>query len=150
VIFFKNFIFGIVFFFVLIGCGSSNKSKDQNSSSFQKTDVNSSKEILKDDENKTEVVESLFDVKKPLVCSLDNRKKFVHDVIHDSYFWADDAPYLDFLSDKYGDSQELLSALKDNRDRFSHCHTRNCIRYRSSINDKLLLSLYLYLYQKPA
>ncbi len=118
-IFLKNFILSTVLVFLMLGCGSSDSPKDQNSSAFQKANVDSSKEILKEDDNKTEIVESLFDVEEPLICSLNNRKKFVHDVIHDSYFWADDAPDLDFLSDNYQDSKELLLALKDNRDRFS-------------------------------
>ena len=123
-IFLKNLILSIGISFVIVGCGNSEESsktqiEEQNSLALQQTNVITFEEERKEDNNKTDEVDSLFEVNAPSDCDLDAQKKFIYDVLHDSYFWADDVPYLEYWSDSYKDSESILSALKDDRDKFS-------------------------------
>ncbi len=59
-------------------------------------------------------------VQPPEECTLTNRKKFVYDVMHDSYLWADETKEVDYTDDqRYPDEETLLDDLRNSRDRFS-------------------------------
>ncbi len=59
-------------------------------------------------------------VQPPEECTLMNRKKFVYDVMHDSYLWADETKEVDYTDDqRYPDEETLLDDLRNPRDRFS-------------------------------
>ncbi len=63
----------------------------------------------------------LFAVAAPQSCEVTDRKKFVYDVMHDSYLWAAETPVVDYENNTtYPDEQALLTALrKQPYDRFS-------------------------------
>ncbi len=119
-IFFKKMILTIFISFIIFGCGksgSSNKTKVEQNNSISAQNI----VINKAENNKTQEKEefTLFSVDEPLVCELDTKKRFVYDVMHDSYLWAKDVVSIDYLNDKYKDSESILNRLKDSRDRFS-------------------------------
>ncbi len=70
----------------------------------------------------TQKMTGLFSVTPPdpLECSAENKMQFVYDLMHDSYFWADEMP--DLNQSKiyaYGNEVRLLNALRHDKDRFS-------------------------------
>ena len=68
---------------------------------------------------------TLGDVKQPDVCSVESKKQFVYDVLHDSYLWADETPSLSEQNiSKHKDEEALLKTLKHPKDRFSHIMTK--------------------------
>ncbi len=86
---------------LLVGCGSSDDGSDRNGSA-----AGSERQI--------------FDVAPPQECTLTTRKKFVYDVFHDSYLWADTTPVVAYEDDqRYPDEEALIEALRDPKDRFS-------------------------------
>jgi C-terminal processing protease CtpA/Prc len=126
--FLEKLVLSIFISFLLFGCGksgSSNKEKIEDDSNTTTLAVTQNTAIIKSDDKSIEnnITEeednSLFGVKEPLVCEVDSKKKFVYDVMHDSYLWADDVPSIDYKSDEYENSESILSTLKDSRDRFS-------------------------------
>ena len=59
-------------------------------------------------------------VQPPGECTLLTKKKFVYDVFHDSYLWAESVKTVDFEDNEtYPDEETLLEDLKDVKDRFS-------------------------------
>ena len=59
-------------------------------------------------------------IQPPKECTLQNRKKFVYDVMHDSYFWADETKEVDYTDNqRYPDEETLLDDLRNPKDRFS-------------------------------
>ncbi len=59
-------------------------------------------------------------VQPPEECTLINRKKFVYDVMHDSYLWADETKEVDYTDNqRYPDEETLLDDLRNPKDRFS-------------------------------
>lgn len=92
---------------VLSGCGS-----DHTATSTQ-TEQNSSA-------GSPEALNNLFAVPAPEVCTLSTRKKFVYDVMHDSYLWADETKVIDYDDNTtYPDEEILLKDLRNPLDRFS-------------------------------
>jgi C-terminal processing protease CtpA/Prc len=63
----------------------------------------------------------MFSVAPPQQCMLESRKKFVYDVMHDSYLWADETPVVDYEDNTtYPDETALIEALRKRPyDRFS-------------------------------
>ncbi len=60
------------------------------------------------------------DVQPPEVCSDFTKKKFVYDLLHDSYLWANETPFIDFADESaYPDEYRVLEKLKYPKDRFS-------------------------------
>jgi C-terminal processing protease CtpA/Prc len=51
-------------------------------------------------------------VNSPQECSLDAQKKYVYDVMHDTYLWADSTPTLDYSDTNYSSVDQLLYDLK--------------------------------------
>jgi len=62
---------------------------------------------------------SFYAVKAPKSCSVKNQKDYVYKALHDSYLWRDETLFLD-STDRYSSPEELLSALKNQNDFFSH------------------------------
>jgi C-terminal processing protease CtpA/Prc len=63
----------------------------------------------------------LFAVTPPAECSEKNKMQFVYDILHDSYFWADDTKVLTKEQIyAHGNEVTLLNALRDKKDRFSY------------------------------
>jgi len=60
-----------------------------------------------------------FRVLSPTVCTQAEENRFVYQVMHDSYLWAERVPELDFTDPHYSTPQQLLEALKSPDDRFS-------------------------------
>ncbi len=95
------------------GCGSSGSSTDR-------TDESSVNQELPDG-----AANRLFAVDAPAECTLDTRKKFVYDVMHDSYLWADESAVIDYEDNStYPDEQAVLDALRNPKDRFSFMVTQ--------------------------
>lgn len=66
-----------------------------------------------------------FDVPAPEVCTMQTRKKFVNDVMHDSYLWADETPMIPYEENTtYPDDEAVLDALRNPKDRFSFIMTQ--------------------------
>jgi len=53
----------------------------------------------------------------PTECSEAAQTKFVYNAMHDVYFWADEAPVLDYTA--YSSQYDLMDAMKSSKDRFS-------------------------------
>ena len=72
-------------------------------------------------ENPPQSSNQMFSVAAPQTCNLQSRKKFVYDVMHDSYLWADETPVVDYEDNTtYPDETALLEALRKRPyDRFS-------------------------------
>jgi len=71
-------------------------------------------------QNKVQNQKIFGDVQPPEECTLLNRKKFVYDVMHDSYLWADETKEVDYTDDqRYPDEETLLDDLRNSKDRFS-------------------------------
>ncbi len=60
-----------------------------------------------------------FRVLSPKSCTQGNKNRFIYQVMHDSYLWANEVPELDYSSDEYNNSQKILTALKSSKDKFS-------------------------------
>ena len=79
--------------------------------------------------NKDEKVVKIFgEIQPPRVCSEDNKKFFVYNVMHDSYLWASETP--SFTREEilnFKDDKDLLAAIKREvpRDRFSYIMKKN-------------------------
>jgi C-terminal processing protease CtpA/Prc len=68
---------------------------------------------------------NIFDVPAPKTCNLATRKKFVNDVMHDSYLWADETPVINYTDNvTYPDDEAVLNALRSPHDRFSFIMTQ--------------------------
>lgn len=62
----------------------------------------------------------LFDVAPPMECSAENKMQFVYDIMHDSYYWADETAVLTQREIfAHGNEVTLLKALRHKKDRFS-------------------------------
>ncbi len=85
----KKFRYILLLFslYFVVGCSLSDNSKDKFGS------VNSPKE-----------------------CSLDFKKKYVYDVMHDTYLWADSTPVLDYSDANYSSVEQLLRDLRYKKD----------------------------------
>ncbi len=108
-------IFLLIFsIFFILAC--HDNSTDQ-------SDINNTKTIGQSDQNKSEesIVNVIFgDVQPPKVCSVKNKKKFVYDLFHDSYLWADITKEVDFEDNStYPDEEVLLNDLRYEKDHFS-------------------------------
>ncbi len=55
-------------------------------------------------------------VNSPEECSLEGKKKYVHNVMHDTYLWADETPFLDYSDANYSSVEQLLSDLRYRKD----------------------------------
>ncbi len=51
-------------------------------------------------------------VETPQECSLDGKKKYVHNVMHDTYLWADSTPIIDYRDTNYSSVEQLLRDLR--------------------------------------
>ncbi len=60
-----------------------------------------------------------FRVLSPKSCTRENENRFVYQVMHDSYLWANNVPELDYKDNKYNDTNKLLADLKSGKDHFS-------------------------------
>jgi len=60
-----------------------------------------------------------FRVIAPKTCNQTNKNRFIYQVMHDSYLWADDVPELDYTSNEYNSSEKMLNALRSEHDKFS-------------------------------
>jgi len=68
---------------------------------------------------------TIGDVKQPINCTVEGKKQFVYDVMHDSYLWADETPDLSEQNiSSHKDEEALLKTLKHPKDRFSHIMTK--------------------------
>ena len=64
------------------------------------------------------------DVPQPSDCTVEGKKQFVYDVMHDSYLWADETPVLSEQNiSTHKDEEALLETLRHPNDRFSHIMT---------------------------
>jgi len=73
-----------------------------------------------------------YEVQAPAVCSIKNQNRYVYEALHDSYLWRDEVPYLD-STDIYSSPEQLLKALKNENDFFSHIVNLN--RVNGSVED---------------
>jgi C-terminal processing protease CtpA/Prc len=108
---------------LLSGCGSSSDSTPQQQTS-QKQYTPQYEQREPENAESSSSSEAIttnryFSVNSPTVCSLENQKKYVHDVMHDSYLWADEVPYLDYTHYSYSSAEKILEALKNEKDHFS-------------------------------
>ena len=60
-----------------------------------------------------------FRVLSPKSCEQKNKNRFIYQVMHDSYLWAENTPELDYTDNKYDSSEKMLTALKSSNDKFS-------------------------------
>ena len=60
-----------------------------------------------------------FRVMSPKSCTQKSKNRFIYQVMHDSYLWANAVPELDYSSNEYNSSQKMLDALKSRKDKFS-------------------------------
>lgn len=66
-------------------------------------------------------ITGLFGVTPPSECTEENKMQFVYDLMHDSYFWADETPKLTKEQIyAHGNEVVLLNALRHEKDRFSY------------------------------
>ncbi len=102
-----SFLFFLLLF--LGGCGHG-------SSTATSLETNESVES-----NVSRIKEKIFgEVQPPAECTLLAKKKFVYDVMHDSYLWADETKEVDYTDDeRYPDEETLLNDLRNPKDRFS-------------------------------
>jgi len=75
--------------------------------------------VSNDIENIVLTDKQYFLVKSPTSCTINNQNKFVYDVLHDSYFWSEEVPLLDYTSDNYDSPEKLLEEIKSGNDKFS-------------------------------
>ncbi len=91
--------------------------------STNQSDINNTKTIGKNDQNKSEESEinKIFgEVQPPKICSIKNKKQFVYDLFHDSYLWANITKEVDFEDNStYPDEEVLLNDLRYEKDHFS-------------------------------
>ncbi len=124
-------LFGLL---VLSSCQNHKaKTADNASVSVTKPGAQEPKDEHKEDSNQSDensssessAVERVFgEVQPPSECTLQKRKKFVYDVMHDSYLWADETKTVDYRDDiRYPDEETLLDDLKNPKDRFSFIMT---------------------------
>ena len=100
----------LLIFLLFSGCNSSHGKK----SSTVVVDENQSTQT------KVQNQKIFGAVQPPEECTLINRKKFVYDVMHDTYLWADETKEVDYTDDqRYPDEETLLDDLRNPRDRFS-------------------------------
>ncbi len=59
-----------------------------------------------------------FRVLSPKTCTQKNQNRFIYQVMHDSYLWANNVPELDYTDARYNSSEEMLTALKSSKDKF--------------------------------
>jgi len=60
-----------------------------------------------------------FRVIAPTTCNQTNKNRFIYQVMHDSYLWANEVPELDYSATTYDSSEKMLTALKSSHDKFS-------------------------------
>jgi len=99
---------------ILSSCGSVTTSTPQETPSITENtepfSLASTEEI-----NETQY----FRVMAPKTCTQTNKNRFIYQVMHDSYLWADSVPELDYSSSEYNSSEKMLNALKSRHDKFS-------------------------------
>ena len=61
-----------------------------------------------------------FSTKIPQNCSLYEQKKFVYNVLHDSYLWNEQTPRTPALINRYPSPESLLYALRNKKDKYSY------------------------------
>jgi len=91
----------------LNACGGENTTNSNESAPF----------ALANTEEITET--QYFRVISPKTCTQTNKNRFIYQVMHDSYLWANDVPELDYSANEYNSSEKMLTALKSNNDKFS-------------------------------
>ncbi len=76
-----------------------------------------------------------FAVNPPSECSMESQKKYVYDVMHDSYLWADDVANDGYRQDQ--DDESLLERLKNQKDHFSFIMpaTESQSYFQEGVND---------------
>jgi len=89
----------------LLSCGNSN-----NHNSEEILNLESQEEISRD---------QYFRVKAPKECDISSQNRFVYDVMHDSYLWANQVKKVDYLDSNYTSPDLLLHDLKVEKDHFS-------------------------------
>ena len=85
--------------------------------------------LIPDEENEEGFVElsdtldlsdkQYFRVLSPTTCTQKSKNRFIYQVMHDSYLWANTVPELDYADADYNSSQKMLEALKSSNDHFS-------------------------------
>ena len=108
----------------------NNPQATQNETYNQNNDNNSSliNEPLNNQDNQEEIAlaqsvaiseTQYFRVLSPKSCEQNEKNRFIYQVMHDSYLWANEVPELDYSSHEYNGSQKMLNALKSSKDKFS-------------------------------
>jgi len=84
-----------------------------------------------------------FRVIAPKTCNQTNKNRFIYQVMHDSYLWADSVPELDYTSSEYNSSEKILDALRSKHDKFSFIIDAKVIQsfFEEGKNDDLGLGL---------
>ena len=99
-----------------ISCDGSS-SKDNDTTPVTTASNNSEPFALVDSVEITE--NQYFRVISPKICTQENKNRFIYQVMHDSYLWANDVPELDYSDVQYDTSEKILTALKNKNDKFS-------------------------------
>ncbi|RUM65346.1 MAG: hypothetical protein DSZ05_06295 [Sulfurospirillum sp.] len=101
------YLYTLLVISLLSGCHSSDTEK-----SYESGDLNRQAPLKR---------ERIFGaVQPPAVCTLQNRKKFVYDLMHDTYLWADETKDVNYSDDqRYPDEETLMRDLRNPKDRFS-------------------------------
>ena len=125
----KKNILALCITLLLTSCGggsSSNNSETKNDTPSQNITISSFQNIEANDAEPfalatTEEINETqyFRVISPKTCKQENKNRFIYQVMHDSYLWANDVPELDYADVQYDTSEKILTALKSPNDKFS-------------------------------
>lgn len=112
---YKN-ILAFTFLLILSACGGGNSSNNS-TNNIEMNQTQSEPFELADTVAINE--KQYFRVISPTSCEQEHKNRFIYQVMHDSYLWVNDVPELDYTDSQYDSSEKILTALKNENDKFS-------------------------------